>query len=65
MQASAYEWLKSHDAGDPWQPSIGVGELETLVDEGTRQLWPRTSVFWGAILDETDRRELATAYQAG
>jgi hypothetical protein len=65
VQSSAYAWLKSPNPTDPWQPSIGVGDLEPLVDEGTRRLWPRTSVFWGAILDETDRRELATARQAG
>lgn len=59
VQASARAWLKSRRP-ERWQPSIGVGHLSPAVEEGTRQLWPRTSVFWGAILDETDRRELAT-----
>jgi len=59
VQASARAWLKSRRPAR-WQPSIGVGDLSAVVEEGARQLWPRTSVFWGAILDETDRRELAT-----
>lgn len=62
VQASARAWLKSHPVAR-WQPAIGVGNLSSAVEEGTRQLWPRTSVFWGAILDETDRRELSSTRQ--
>lgn len=65
VQASAHAWLKPHRRRVPWQPSIGVGDMAPAVDEGRRQLWPRTSVFWGAILDETDRRELAPPRQTG
>lgn len=55
-------WLKTRRRA-PWQPAIGVGDLAPAVEEGPRQLWPRTSVFWGAILDETDRRELTLTRQ--
>ena len=65
LQASAYAWLKVRKGRVRWQPGIGVGELAPVLDEGRRRLWPRTSVFWGAILDETDRRELAPAQSNG
>jgi hypothetical protein len=59
VQASARAWLRFRTDGEPWQPAIGVGDLAPVLEEGRHRLWPRTSVFWGAILDETDRRELA------
>jgi hypothetical protein len=64
LQLSAHAWLKSRPGRAAWQPATGVGELAPAVDEGRRHLWPRTSVFWGAILDETDRRELAPTREA-
>jgi hypothetical protein len=64
VQASAYAWLKMRKNRGQWQPAIGVGEIAPEVEEGRRQLWPRTSVFWGAILDENDRRELAETQTA-
>jgi hypothetical protein len=57
LQVSARAWLENPgDAG--WQPGVGIAIGEPDVDEAGRQLWPRTSVFWGAILDEEDRREI-------
>ena len=64
LQSSANAWLKSRKRHQPWQPAIGVGDQASEVDQGRRQLWPRTSVFWGAILDETDRRELASTHHS-
>jgi hypothetical protein len=58
LQASAHAWLRARGYREAWQPAIGVPEAAPKVDEARRQLWPRTSVFWGAILDEADRREL-------
>jgi hypothetical protein len=60
VQASGRAWLKSRRR-EAWQPGIVVGDPVPAVEEGRRQLWPRTSVFWGAILDEADRRELTPA----
>jgi hypothetical protein len=64
VTASAKAWLKSRRRG-AWQPAIGVGELGEAIQEAHRRLWPSASVFWGAILDEADRRELAPARRQG
>ncbi len=56
VQVSARAWLRS-DGSTPWGPAGGAGDLAPSIEEGTRRLWPRTSVFWGAILDEADRVE--------
>ena len=59
LKSSAETWLKSRRQG-PWQPGIGV-KVNGTIEEAQRRLWPSASVFWGAILDEEDRRELAPA----
>jgi hypothetical protein len=59
VRASAQAWLRSRRGG-AWQPGIGVSDGQTIEDV-QRRLWPSASVFWGAILDEEDRRELAPA----
>lgn len=63
LQSSARAWLQSRGHHAKWQPTLGVSDGASAVDEARRQLWPRTSVFWGAILDENDRRKLAPVSQ--
>ena len=64
LQASARGWLTIRNGREPWPPTTEVGDVASAIDEGRRHLWPRTNVFWGAILDETDRRELARSVEA-
>jgi hypothetical protein len=64
VKASAQAWLKSRRSR-PWQPAIGVGDVGQAIEDAQRQLWPSASAFWGAILDEEDRRELAPARRRG
>jgi hypothetical protein len=58
LQASAHSWIRARGHRGAWQPAIGVPDAAPKVEEARQELWPRTSIFWGAILDETDRREL-------
>lgn len=60
VRGSAQAWLRSRKKG-AWHPAIGVGETGQSIEQAQRALWPSASVFWGAILDEEDRRELAPA----
>jgi hypothetical protein len=59
VQSSARAWLRLHEQRAPWQAALAALAAAPAVDEARRRLWPRTSVFWGAILDENDRLELA------
>ena len=59
LQASGGAWLRARGARTPWRPAIGVVDWVPVIEQTRRRLWPHSSVFWGAILDETDRRELA------
>lgn len=61
LQTSGQAWLRSRRANAAWQPAIGIDDLAPAIQEGQRQLWPSASAFWGAILDEHDRHELAPA----
>ena len=63
VQSSARAWLRLHDRRAPWQAALAALAAAPAVDETRRRLWPRTSVFWGAVLDESDRRELAPIRQ--
>ena len=63
VQSSARAWLRLHDRQAPWQAALAAQAAAPAVDEARRRLWPRTSVFWGAILDESDRSELAPIRQ--
>ena len=58
VQSSARAWLRLHEQRAPWQAALAALAAAPAVDEARRRLWPRTSVFWGAILDENDRLEL-------
>jgi hypothetical protein len=58
LAESGRSWLRSRSAR-PWRMAAGAAEPEPLVEQARLRLWPGTSVFWGAILDESDRRELA------
>jgi len=58
LQVSGRAWLRSRGVRPRWEPTMGVAN-PAQVDETRGRLWPSTSVFWGAILDESDRRELA------
>ena len=59
VQSSARAWLRLHDRQAPWQAALAAPAAAPPVGETRQRLWPRTSVFWGAILDEHDRGELA------
>jgi hypothetical protein len=55
---SGRNWLRSR-SGQAWPDRLGGAEAEPAIEQTRLRLWPGTSVFWGAILDEADRRELA------
>jgi hypothetical protein len=58
VQESARGWLASHPAELPWPPPGGIADLDPTIVDGYSELWPRTSVFWGATLDDDDRAAL-------
>jgi hypothetical protein len=57
LRLSATVWQEAPGPKQAWQPAAPVRRGSA---QGKRNppLWPRTSVFWGAILDVTDRIEL-------
>jgi hypothetical protein len=59
VQASARAWLSGQPNHGPWPPTGRIEALGSVIDAGYRRLWPRTSVFWGAQLDESDRQLLS------
>jgi hypothetical protein len=64
VQISARAWVNTNRDRAAWEPGQESRSLARAVEEGRRRLWPRTSVFWGAILDEVDRHMLATGHRA-
>jgi len=65
VETSARGWLRRRRPRVPWQPSAGVPAGKPTFESIRGRLWPRTSIFWGAILDEEDRRALKEARRAG
>ena len=58
LQDSGRAWLRSRGARVGWDQALG-NAATPKIDEARGRLWPSTNVFWGAILDEADRLELA------
>jgi hypothetical protein len=60
VRLSATVWQEAPGVRQAWQPAAPIRRGAA---QGKRNpaLWPRTSVFWGAILDGADRVELQKA----
>jgi hypothetical protein len=65
VQTSARAWLQRTPPRNPWTPAAGLPKGKPTIDDMRPRLWPRTSTFWGAILDEEDRLALRQAREAG
>jgi hypothetical protein len=55
LQASARAWIRRKPPRHRWDPTAGVPAGKPTIEDVRPQLWPKTSIFWGAILDEEDR----------
>jgi hypothetical protein len=64
VQTSARAWLRRRPPRGDWQPAAGIPAGKPTFEDIRQQLWPRTSIFWGAILDEEDRNALKQAREA-
>jgi hypothetical protein len=64
LKTSGRAWLRSRSR-KAWQTGSGPADAESAIEEARLRLWPSTSVFWGAILDEADRRRLAPLRESG
>jgi hypothetical protein len=65
IQTSARAWLKRTPPRTPWTPTSGLPKGKPTIDDMRPKLWPRTSIFWGAILDDDDRQALRQVREAG
>jgi hypothetical protein len=58
VQESARAWLSSYPADSQWPPHGRLEDLGPAIVDGYSELWPSTTVFWGAELDADDRASL-------
>jgi hypothetical protein len=65
VQTSARAWLQRTPPRAKWTPSNDLPKGKPTIEDMRPRLWPRTSTFWGAILDEEDRLALKQARRAG
>ena len=59
-RTSGEAWLSRGPSRGPWKPGAGATAGGKTFEDLRGELWPRTSTFWGAILDEEDHLELRT-----
>ncbi len=64
LQASIRAWLKRPDPKAVWRPSPHHWR-GAAARGSSAPVWPDTSVFWGAILDESDRAQLRHSLATG
>jgi hypothetical protein len=60
LKASASAWLDLPSPRPAWTPDPAQ-RRGAVAGRAGEPLWPATSVFWGAVLDESDRLELRRA----
>jgi hypothetical protein len=57
VKLAATVWQEAPGPRQAWRPAVAI-RRGAAQGKRTAALWPRTSVFWGAILDGADRAEL-------
>jgi hypothetical protein len=57
LRLAATVWQEAPGPKQAWRPATAV-RRGAAQGKRTAALWPRTSIFWGAILDGVDRAEL-------
>jgi hypothetical protein len=61
VEESATSWLSSDPKSGPWLPAAGLVALGPVINDEYSRLWPATTVFFGAQLDERDMVHLSGA----
>jgi hypothetical protein len=64
LRLSATVWQEAPGPRQPWRPPTAI-RRGSAQGRRTAALWPRTSVFWGAILDGADLAELEKTTRGG
>jgi hypothetical protein len=64
LRLAATVWQEAPGPRQPWRPPAAI-RRGSAQGKQAAPLWPRTSVFWGAILDGMDRAELEKVTRGG